>query len=163
MSNLDEKLEVIELLAMHEEALADLYAAYAIKFPDCEIWGFLYGEERKHAEWIRSILDNVYEGSIDFIDYHFSEKTLKISIRNLSNLTEKAEKNGLDLEEALNRAYNLENSIIEDKYLDYFSSKMDGIQKVLDDLKKDTNEHRELLKNKREVHILEKRNKNWGV
>ncbi len=163
MSNFDEKLEVIELLALHEEALADLYAAYAVKFPECEIWGFLYGEERKHAEWVRSILDNVYEGSIDFTDYHFSEKTLKISIRNLQGLTEKAEKSGLELEEALDRAYNLENSIIEDKYLDYFSSKINGIQNVLDGLKKDTNEHRELLKNKREAHILEKRNKNWGI
>jgi len=163
MTTLDEKLEVIELLALHEEALADLYAANAIKFPECEIWGFLYGEEKKHAEWVRSILDNVYDGSIDFIDYHFSEKTLKISIKNLKNLTDKTENSKVELEEALDRAYNLENSIIEDKYLDYFSSKLEGVQKVLDDLKKDTNEHRELLKNKRDAHKLEKRNKNWNV
>ncbi|HQP70884.1 MAG TPA: hypothetical protein PLK90_10830 [Clostridiales bacterium] len=157
MSDFAEKLEVIELLAKHEEALADLYAAYAIKFPDCEIWGFLYGEERKHAEWVRSILDNVYDGSINFTDYHFSDRALNISIKNLNGLTEKAEKNALKLEEALDRAFLLENSIIEDKYLDYFSSKIEGIQKVLDDLKKDTDEHRNLLKKKRDDFYEEKR------
>lgn len=157
MSDFAEKLEVIELLAKHEEALADLYAAYAIKFPECEIWGYLYGEERKYAEWVRSILDNVYDGSIDFIDYHFSERTLSISIKNLNSITEKVEKGSLKLEEALDRAYLLENSIIEDKYLDYFSSKMEGVQKVLDDLKKDTDSHRNLLKKKREEFYEEKK------
>jgi rubrerythrin len=156
LKNLAEKLEVIELLAKHEEALAGLYETYAELFPDCSTWSYLYGEEIKHSEWVRSILNNVYEGSISFTDYHFSEKTLIISIKNLQKLKVEAHDDKFDLEKALDIAFNLERSIIEDHYLDYFQSKLPGIQKVLDDLKEDTQSHRELLKEKREEAIAER-------
>ena len=163
MSDLAEKIEVIELMAKHEEAIAGLYAVFSEKFPECEIWAYLYGEELKHAEWLKSILNNVYEGSIKFTDFHLTSKGLKVSIRNLELNTQKAEEDKFELEEALNVAYTLENSLIEDHFLDYFSSGLEGITKVLNDLKTDTDSHRKLLKEKREEYILEKRNKNWQI
>ncbi len=160
MTDLAEKMDVIELMTRHEEAIAELYSAYAEKFPECDIWSYLYGEEVKHAEWLRSILNNVFEGSISFSDMHFSEKGIKISIKNLQKNMEKASEGLVDLEEAFNIAYNLENSLIEDHYLDYFSSDNEGIMKVLKELKSDTVAHRNLLKEKREAYIAEKRSKN---
>ncbi len=163
MSDLADKIEVIELMAMHEEAIASLYAVFSEKFPDCELWPYLYGEEMKHSEWLRSILDNVYDGSINFTDFHLTEKSLKISIRNLESNTQKAQEGKFDLEEAFGIAYTLENSLIEDHYLDYFTSDNQSIMKVLNDLKTDTMSHRNLLKEKRDAYILEKRNRNWQV
>lgn len=156
MTNLADKLEVIELLAKHEEALAELYSTYAGLFPECPTWAYLYGEETKHAEWVRSILNNVYEGSIKFTDYHFSERTMNISIKNIAKLKEEAISSGISLEKALDTAFNLERSIIEDHYLDYFQSSLPGIKKVLQDLIEDTRSHRELLKEKREQVIAER-------
>ena len=163
MSDLAEKIEVIELMAKHEEAIAGLYAVFSVKFPECKIWSYLYGEELKHSEWLKSILNNVYEGSVKFTDYHLTLKGLKVAIRNLESNTQKAEEDKYDLEESLNIAYTLENSLIEDHYLDYFSSDLEGITKVLNDLKTDTESHRTLLKEKRDEYILEKRNKNWQI
>jgi rubrerythrin len=163
MSDLAEKIEVIELMAKHEEAIAGLYVAFSEKFPECEIWPYLYGEEMKHSEWLRSILDNVYEGSVKFTDYHLTNKSLSISIRNIESNTEKAGEGKFELEEALGIAFTMENSLIEDHYLDYFTSDNEGIVKVLEDLKKDTLVHRKLLKEKKEEYILEKRNRNWQV
>jgi len=40
---------------------------------------------------------------------------------------------------------------------------MEGITKVLDDLKTDTESHRKLLKEKKDEYILEERNKNWQI
>lgn len=163
MSDLAEKIEVVELMAKHEEAIAGLYAVFSDKFPECKIWTYLYGEELKHSEWLKSILNNVYEGSIKFTDFHLTLKGLKVAIRSLESNTQKAEENKFDLEEALNIAYTLENSLIEEHYLDYFSSDMEGITKVLDDLKTDTESHRKLLKGKKDEYILEERNKNWQI
>jgi len=160
MSDLADKIEVIELMAKHEESIAGLYSAFAEKFPECELWPYLYGEELKHSEWLRSILENVYEGSVKFTDYHLTDRSLNISIRNLEANTEKSKDGQFDLEEAMKIAFTLENSLIEDHYLDYFSSESEGISKVLKDLKDDTRKHRELLKEKRDTYILEKRNGN---
>ncbi len=161
MTDLADKIEVIELMAKHEESIAGLYSVFAEKFPECELWPYLYGEELKHSEWLRSILNNVYEGSVKFTDYHLTNRSLNISIRNLESNKEKAKNGQFDLEEALTIAFTMENSLIEDHYLDYFSSDIEGIAKVLDDLKEDTRKHRELLKGKRDAYILEKRNRNW--
>jgi hypothetical protein len=156
MTDFAQKIEVIELMASHEEAIAELYSAFSVKFPDCEIWGYLYGEERKHSEWLRSILNNVFDGSMDFSDMHMSERGIKISIKNLEKNKSKVEDGNIDLEEAFNIAYNLENSLIEDHYLDYFTSDNEGIMKVVNDLKSDTKAHRDLLAQKREEFIAEK-------
>ncbi|MDY0016979.1 MAG: hypothetical protein WC212_00840 [Candidatus Delongbacteria bacterium] len=163
MSDLVEKIEVIELMAKHEEAIAGLYAVFSEKFPECKIWTYLYGEELKHSEWLKSILNNVYDGSIHFTDYHLTLRGLKVAIRNLESNTQKAEEDKYNLEEALSIAYTLENSLIEDHYLDYFASDLEGITKVLNDLKTDTKSHRELLSKTRDEYILEKRNKNWQI
>lgn len=160
MTDFAQKIEVIELMASHEEAISELYSAFSVKFPECEIWGYLYGEERKHSEWLRSILHNVFDGAMEFSDMHMSEKGIRISIRNLEKNREKVEEGLIDLEEAFNIAYNLENSLIEDHYLDYFTSDNEGFMKVIGDLKSDTKTHRDLLSSKREEFIAEKRNKN---
>ena len=158
MDDFVEKINTIELLALHEEALAQLYSTYAEKFPECDVWSYLYGEETKHSGWVRSILDNVEEGSIDFQDMHLSQRTIEISLRTLERHQKQAEDRQINLEGALDKAFKLENSIIENKYLDYFSSLNDGVQKVLDDLKSDTKDHREMLRKKREEYIIKKRN-----
>ena len=145
MSNKEENFEIIELLAFHEEAIGNLYSVLNIYFPEMEIWEFLSGEEFKHAEWIRSILDNVYYGSVQFDKRYFSVDHISKSIESIVDFRLKVEKEGVKLTEVVVFAKNLENSIIERKMLDCFWSDLKGIQKVLDDLKADTESHKEML------------------
>ncbi|MBN2834988.1 MAG: hypothetical protein JXR48_08480 [Candidatus Delongbacteria bacterium] len=151
MKDFIEKINTIELLAKHEEALADLYLVYSELFPECKAWSFLYGEETKHADWILSILDNVSEGSIEFDDMHFSERSIAISINSLKKHLEEAKNSDINLKQALDKAYFLENSILENKFLDYFFSSDENIQEVIDNLKSDTYDHRDLIQKEKDI------------
>jgi hypothetical protein len=145
MSNKEENFEIIELLAFHEEAIGNLYSVLNVYFPKMEIWEFLSNEEFKHAEWIRSILDNVYDGSIQFDKRYFSVDYISKSIDSIVDFRLKVEKDGVKLTEVVTFAKNLEKSIIERKMLDCFWSDHKGIQKVLDGLKTDTESHKVML------------------
>ncbi|MDA3839364.1 MAG: hypothetical protein PF574_10335 [Candidatus Delongbacteria bacterium] len=145
MSNKEENFEIIELLAFHEEAIGNLYSVLKVYFHEMEIWEFLSNEEFKHAEWIRSILDNVVEGSVQFDKRYFSIDNISKSIESIVDFRLKFEKKGAKLSEVIDFAKSLENSIIERKMFDSFWSDLKGIQKVLDDLKADTESHKVTL------------------
>lgn len=157
MSTKEENFEIIELLAFHEEAIGNLYSVLKVYFHEMEIWEFLSNEEFKHAEWIRSILDNVHEGSVKFDKRHFSVENISQSIESIVDFRLKVEKKGVKLLEVISFAKNIENSIIERKMFDCFWSDHTGIQKVLDDLKADTESHKVTLD--KEFNILLESNK----
>ncbi|MBN2790051.1 MAG: hypothetical protein JXR69_07665 [Candidatus Delongbacteria bacterium] len=148
MNEKEEIFEIIELMAFHEEAIGNLYSVLNAYFPDMDIWDFLSKEEFKHADWLRSILDNVVEGSVKFDKRHYSVEYISKSIESIVDFRLKVEKYGIKLSEVVDFAKNLENSIIERKMFDSFWSDLKGIQKVLDDLKKDTESHKDVLEKK---------------
>jgi hypothetical protein len=52
----EELINVIELLATHEETISQLYACYAERFPDHkEFWSTLSEEELEHAKLVRQL------------------------------------------------------------------------------------------------------------
>ena len=137
--------DLIEIMALHEEALSDYYSAAADRFSNKELWEFLSVEEAKHAMWLRSILDNVIDGSVNFTSEGLSlkaymESTSKISAEKTA-LKDKKRK----LSQTFEFALNIENDMLEKNFLDGFTSPSKGIQSTLIKLKKDTEDHRKML------------------
>lgn len=141
----NEKYELIELLALHEEALADVYQAAENKFKNKEIWKYLVSEEKKHAMWIRSILGNVIDGSVKFEKGQITAKLYTDSIAKLSEEKTAIRSNLRTLSEVFDFAVAIENDIIEKNFLEIFKSKHKGIQGTINSLKSDTESHKELL------------------
>lgn len=157
MSNSKEEIiEIVDMLAQNEQALADLFYAYGEKFSSFKLWNILYEEEEKHNDIVLSILDNVEEGSVQFNDMHFSVRTLTTAINQVLEEIAIVEEGGRNLEKAIEFALKIESSMLEKNFLNYFSSKDPEIQKVLDKLRKDTKSHKKMLKTAQSNFLKEK-------
>ncbi|MDA3839366.1 MAG: hypothetical protein PF574_10345 [Candidatus Delongbacteria bacterium] len=145
MTDIEEIIKIVNLLAQNEQVLADMYFAYSKEFPTFKLWNFLNEEEKKHNCLVLSILENVEDGSIQFSDMHFSVRTINIAINQVKEEISVVEKGGRNLEQAIEFAIKVEKSMLEKNFLNYFSSDDLSIQKVLDELKTDTKSHQNVL------------------
>lgn len=139
--------DLIEMMALHEEAISEYYSAAAERFSNNDLWKYLSKEETKHAMWLRSILDNVQDDSIKF---NSEDVSLRLYTGSISKIS--AEKTALlekkrKLSEVFEFAVSIEKDMIEKKFLDSFSSRSKGIKDTIDRLKNDTEEHRMILEN----------------
>jgi rubrerythrin len=148
--------EIIELLAYHEEALSYMYESFYKKFGR-GVWEGLCREERKHTEWVRSVLDNVTDGSVFFEKRNFTIESVSVSIDNVVDEKIACEEGRRTLTEAFEFAIKIENDMVEKHFLDSFWSENESIQIVLGDLRSDTILHKELLVKDFEKYKEEKR------
>lgn len=138
--------DLIEIMALHEEAISEYYSAAAERFPKNDLWSYLSKEEQRHAMWLRSILDNVIDGSVNFTADGLSFESYMASISKISaEKTDIAEKRR-KLSQVFEFAVNIENDMLEKNFLDGFTSPSKGIQVTLEKLQKETEEHRQMLK-----------------
>lgn len=156
MTDSDEIIEIVNLLAQNEQALADMYFAYSEKFPSFRLWSYLNEEEEKHNDLVLSILDNVEDGSVQFNDMHFSIRTITIAIDQVLEEIAIIEDGDRKLEQAIEFALKMEKSMLEKNFLNYFSSEDPGIQNVLNQLRKDTKSHHKMLETAQEKFLKEK-------
>jgi hypothetical protein len=141
---MENKVDILTMLALHEQTLSYLYGTFVKKF-DHEIWRFLTSEELKHSDWILSITDNVIDESVNFEPRSFTEEIISNSIKDLEAKIEECEQGNLSELQAFEYAMEIENGMLEKKFLDSFWSDYSGIQTVLDNLKAETKLHREML------------------
>ncbi|MBN2834987.1 MAG: hypothetical protein JXR48_08475 [Candidatus Delongbacteria bacterium] len=149
------KIDILTLLSYHEQALSNLYKAFSDKFPQ-EIWKFLISEEIKHSEWILSIMDNVIDDSVVFEPRGFTEENISSSITHLDSIRDSCERGNISELQAFEYAIKFEEGMIEKKFLDSFWSDSSGIQTVFDNLKSETELHREMLKIEYESFKIDK-------
>jgi len=115
--------KVIELLAQHEETIAELYKTYAEKFPSKkQFWTVLHLEELEHASWIRRLRPKIDEGLVAFNEERFNIKTIQTSLNYLTELLSKAKSQRLQLTEALSAGLDIEESLIESKFYEVYET-----------------------------------------
>lgn len=74
-------IEIIELLAQHEESIGKLCTAYARKFPEhYDFWATISNEELNHAGMLRGLSNFIEDGSVYFNENRFRPKTVEASI-----------------------------------------------------------------------------------
>lgn len=144
--NSEKYSDMIEIMALHEEAISDFYAAAAQRFTNKDLWNYLSKEESKHAMWLRSIADNVSDESITFTAEGLSIKAYMESTAKISSEKTAIEEKRRKLSQVFEFAVSIENGMLEKNFLDGFTSPSKGIRGTLNKLKKDTEEHSELLK-----------------
>ncbi len=142
MESHEDELEVIELLIQHENAVGDLYSVYARKFMDMEeFWFSIVQDERKHASWIQGTLDKVKEGKVTFDPAVFKIEAVKESLDYVKKLIKEAEQNDLKPIDALQNAFDIERTMIEDKFFEVFGDIPSDIKAVLNSLIEGTKFH----------------------
>lgn len=146
------KYHYIGLHAEHERLLANLYTLFGRIFPDDELWPFMIEEERKHESWLKEIMLRLKEGVINFRNPEYSIETVKKEIINLAETIEYCSEYKISHKEAYKIAFDQENSMLEDKFFDNFSSDAPAIESVFEKLIEDTLEHRRWLNRRMEFY-----------
>lgn len=139
--------QVVEALARFEDALGDLYAAFALKFTRrSNLWQLMSDEEHGHADALRSLLGKADDLAV-FIDVErFDVREVDAATERLTEQTQVAQYSSLDLREALAQAVELERSMIESRALTVFQTDTPAFVAVLDHLRDQSTQHRERLR-----------------
>jgi rubrerythrin len=139
----DAQIHQLEMMARHEEAVGELYTAYADRFPKHkDFWTRLAGEEKGHAAWIRKLFPKAEEGIILFDDTRFNVKAIDTSLMYIEHWVREARSEPIELTKGLSIALDIENSLIEKDYFKVYGTDDDEMRRVFDALVQGTREHR---------------------
>lgn len=139
-----EQIEEVEAIAGHERAIGDLYAAYALRFPEHgEFWKRLSAEEYAHAEWARKISAHVEEGTIEIVPGRFRNKAIESSVKYLHEWTDEAKNREIKLIYALSVANDIESALIDRKFYEIYETDSDDMIAILQNLIESSRAHRE--------------------
>jgi rubrerythrin len=139
-----EQVNVIEMLARHEEAMSRLYSAYLKIFPDRkDLWYDLAQEELEHAKWLRDLVPQIEAGSVYFSEKRFRREAIQTSLEYVEVRLAKAQKEKIDIKEALSTALDIEKAIIESRYFEVVQGDSGKLKQTFGDLLASTKAHRD--------------------
>lgn len=104
-------------------------------------------DEIKHAAYIKNLSSLAEEGKISFDEKTTKTYTVKAIIDDIKTLYQKTEANQYTLVNVLSFSLNLEQSIIENKFYDYFSSSDRDAIMMINNIKEETLIHASKIKN----------------
>jgi hypothetical protein len=134
----EELINVIELLATHEETISQLYACYAERFPDHkEFWSTLSEEELEHAKLVRQLS----ELSVQYDETKLRIPVIKISLDHIKYQLAKVHKEEVSLINALSTALDLERSIVDGKIFQAFKGYSTDARGILQELESTLQDH----------------------
>lgn len=142
---------IINLLAKHEEAVGELYKAYAKRFPQYDtFWSGLVGEEMKHSALIRDLGTRIGDGSVYFNPDRFRSKPIEVSLDFLIDEMNKAK--NVSMQYAYSMALQIEEAMIEKKFFEVFEGDSVEVKHTLRSLAQDTEQHIEQIKEAKLKH-----------
>ncbi|MCL5036154.1 MAG: hypothetical protein M1269_03450 [Chloroflexi bacterium] len=136
------KIEMMELLAKHEETIDRLYMTYAARFPEkSRFWEELAKEQNSHAAWIRMLESDVSDGYIDFDPGKYEKAAINSSIKFMEDKINEARNDDFTLVNALSIALDIEKSFIERTHFNFFGGELGMMKEVFEDLKESAGGH----------------------
>jgi hypothetical protein len=127
----EEQFDVIELLAIHERKVSQLYKAYAKEFPDYQdFWSTLAAEEIEHAK----LVCKLKELSVVYDRDRLKIAAIQKSIDHLKYQIAKIQEGGVTLINALSVALDLEKSIMDGKIFEMLKGYSTEAKHVLREL-----------------------------
>ncbi len=140
----DAESHELEMLAVHEEVIGELYETYAKLFPERkEFWQHLAGEERGHAAWLRSMQSRVEDGAITFNEDRFVIKAIQTSVNFIRQWITNA--SSQDILNALAVAFDIENGLIDRDFFKVYETDDDELRKIFNSLTEATRKHRNMI------------------
>jgi len=141
---MQERVQAVELLAVNEDATAELYAAFAAKFPEQrKFWLQLVGEEKLHAHWVREFIEKIQRGEADIRPDRFNPQIYQTFLDYLHQCLTEAKQQPISFFAALSIAKDVENSMIEQVFFQVFEGDDPALKQVLRNLHNSTEVHRQ--------------------
>ena len=139
--------QVVDALAAHEDAIGDLYAAYAICFINAaSFWQGLSAEEYGHGSLMRDLVASGPEPDTFIDGKRFPLPELRQVTRAVRDQMEVAENSRLSLVQALQTALDFEQQIVERDAYQVFAGDSANVARVLNHLRVSSERHRDSIR-----------------
>jgi len=140
----NEQTALYEHLALHEEAISELYRTFGEIFPKvADFWNEMAEQEDSQAKMLCSLKRRYEAGQVQLKECRLTKSGVQYSLDYVNQIIESA-KNGeiTSLREALAIAYDLENAMIEKEIFALFEESSPALSKVLEKLYEDNQQQR---------------------
>ena len=139
--------QVVDALADHEDAIGDLYDAYAaLLTAAASFWQGLSAEEYGHGSLMRDLAAREHELDV-FVDARrFPLADLRNATRDVRDQIEVAERSRTTLVEALETALGFEQEMVEREAYQVFASDSFNVGRVLKHLRVSSERHRDAIR-----------------
>ncbi|MEI7945587.1 MAG: hypothetical protein WCJ02_02775 [bacterium] len=146
---MDANTDLLEMMAVHEEKLSELYQTYAAALPEWRIfWMDIAHEEQCHAAWLRGLKRKLEaEGGV-LNRERFNITGIHTSMEYIQRKREEVIKEGTTPLRALVLSLDLEGSLIEKEYFLVYKSDLVSVQEVFNKLREQTTGHRKRMQEK---------------
>ena len=135
-------MNIPEMLAAIEEALANLYKAYALRFSNYkDFWNRMAKEEKAHASIIRGCNYELTSGLLKLNEKKFNKQALKKYSDYVKKELELVQEPRLSLVHALSAAFYIEHSLIDAGFLEVFEGGSIKLKRLLNQHKLNKQEH----------------------
>jgi len=130
----------------NETAISRLYRQFAETFPeDADFWNTISQEELMHASWIEKLRDVAREGEIGSGPTTIRVTAIDNSIKYIDSLAGKCRRGEIQRVNAYALAYDIENSLLEKKFLSVFAFGSGTYKSLSDKLIDETKQHIEKI------------------
>jgi len=137
----------LELLENLELDISNLYKLFAQKFPaHKQLWDDLSEDEVQHASYIKQLASFIQQGLVLFDEKTTKTFTIKTVRDAIKSTYQQAQANKLTAINALAYSLSLEDSILEKKFYDYFSTRDESVAYIINKIKRETSQHYQKVK-----------------
>ncbi len=142
-------IKILELMIQSEMSVEAMYRACNNRWPeDSGLWEKLISEERGHAEIIKKMIEMIATDSTAFSQNRtFHSEALKTFIFGIHENTNKISMGTMDKKRALIISRDIENSIIESKFISIVKSNNIEFETLENEITTQTIQHKALIEN----------------
>lgn len=142
----DFQISKIELVAQFESAVMELYWVYSQKFPEHEVfWVAMADDERKNTEWVRSTIENIKNGVIEYNRDRFNIEAIRTSLNFVKSQIQAAQDHPVSLKTALGNATGIEDSLAKKKFYEIVKDDSPEGRRIYQQFAVENQKHRERL------------------
>ncbi len=147
--------KTIDFLIQLESEMSELYKIFAQRFPqDRATWENMSREETQHAEHYKTLASRARDGVVTFNEKQTNLSILQLFLDKIKEVQKKTESGELSPLNALSLALDFEQSIIEKKFYEFFTTRDPNIRTFLKNIEQETVKHAAGI---RTIWFLEKR------
>ena len=140
------QISKIELVAEFESAVMELYWVYSQKFPDYEaFWVAMADDERKNTEWVRSTIEKIKSGDIEYNRDRFNIEAIRTSLNFVRTQILAAQSHPVTLQTALGNATGIEDSLAKKKFYEIIKGDTPEGRQIYQQFGVENQKHRERL------------------
>lgn len=143
----------IELIAEYEAAVMELYWVYSEKFPEHRaFWIDMADDERKNVEWVRSAIELIKAGKIDYDRDRFNIEAVRSAMNFIKAQIRETLDKPVTLQAALAYAAGIEDSMTKKKFYEMIKDDNQEARLLHQKFAAENQRHRDKLSQFRQKH-----------